>query len=132
MRVTEGLAQSQFLTAINLLESNINQTSAHMSSSLSFNTASENPTAAGSVNNYKQALAQNQQYGTNAGSAHTNLSTEDNALAQVQTQLQALRTLALQANSGTLTNTNLSAIATQAVQIQNSLLALANTQNGNG
>jgi flagellar hook-associated protein 3 FlgL len=132
MRVTEGLAQSQFLTAINLLESNINQTSAHMSSSLSFNTASENPTAAGSVNNYKQALAQSQQYGTNANSAHTNLSTEDNALAQVQTQLQALRTLALQANSGTLTNTNLSAIATQAVQIQNSLLALANTQNGNG
>jgi flagellar hook-associated protein 3 FlgL len=132
MRVTEGLAQSQFLTAINLLESNINQTQAHMSSSLSFNTASENPTAAGSVNNYKQALAQSQQYGTNASSAHTNLSTEDNALAQVQTQLQALRTLALQANSGTLTNTNLSAIATQAVQIQNSLLALANTQNGNG
>jgi flagellar hook-associated protein 3 FlgL len=132
MRVTVGLAQSQFLTAITLLQSSINSTQAHMSSSLSFNTASENPTAAGSVNNYKQALAQSQQYGTNAGSAKTNLSTEDNALAQVQTQLQALRTLALQANSGTLTKTNLSAIATQAVQIQNSLLALANTQNGNG
>jgi flagellar hook-associated protein 3 FlgL len=132
MRVTEGLAQTQFLTAINQLESNINLTQAHMSSSLSFNTASENPTAAGSVNNYKQALAQSQQYSTNANSAQTNLSTEDNALAQVQTQLQALRTLALEANSGTLTNTNLSAIATQAVQIQNSLLALANTQNGNG
>jgi flagellar hook-associated protein 3 FlgL len=50
----------------------------------------------------------------------------------VQTQLQALRTLALQANGGALTNSNLSAIATQAQQIQNSLLALANTQNGNG
>ena len=46
--------------------------------------------------------------------------------------MQALRTLALEANSGTLTNSNRSAIATQAAQIQNSLLALANTQNGNG
>jgi flagellar hook-associated protein 3 FlgL len=132
MRVTQSLTQTQFLTTISALESGINQTQNQMSSSLQFTTASQNPTAAGSVNNYKQALAQSQQYGTNATSAQTNLNTEDSALSQVQTQLQALRTLALEANSGTLTNTNLSAIATQAVQIQNSLLALANTQNGNG
>ena len=132
MRVTESLTQTQFLTTINALESGINQTQNQMSSGLQFTNASQNPTAAGSVNNYNQALAQSQQYGTNATSAQTNLNTEDNAMSQVQTQLQALRTLALEANSGTLTNTNLSAIATQAVQIQNSLLALANTQNGNG
>jgi flagellar hook-associated protein 3 FlgL len=132
MRITEGLNQTQFLTAINALESGINQTQNQMSTGLQFTTASQNPTAAGSVNNYTQALAQSQQYVTNATSAQTNLSTEDNALSQVQTQLQALRTLALQANSGTLSNSNLSAIATQAVQIQNSLLSLANTQNGNG
>jgi flagellar hook-associated protein 3 FlgL len=132
MRVTQSLDQTQFLAAINLLESGINQTSNAMSSGLSFTTASENPTAAGGVNNYKQALAQSQQYGTNATSAQTNLNTEDNALSQVQTQLQALRNLALEANSGVLTNSNLSAIAAQAVQIQNGLLALANTTNGNG
>ncbi len=132
MRVTQGIHQTQFLAAINLLESGINQTSNQMSSGLSFTTASQNPTAAGSVNNYKEALAQSQQYGTNAQSAQTNLNTEDNALSQVQSQLQALRNLALEANSGILTNSNLSSIATQAVQIQNSLLALANTTNGNG
>jgi flagellar hook-associated protein 3 FlgL len=132
MRVTQGLNQTQFLTSINLLESSINQTQNQMSSSLSFTTASQNPIGAGSVNNYKQALAQSQQYGTNATSAQTNLNTEDNALSQVQSQLQALRNLALEANSGVLTNSNLSAIASQAVQIQNSLLSLANTQNGNG
>jgi flagellar hook-associated protein 3 FlgL len=132
MRITQGLNQTQFLASISALESGINQTQNQMSSSLQFTTASQNPTAAGSVNNYNQALAQSRQYGTNATSAQTNLSTEDNALSQVQTQLQALRTLALEANSGTLTNSNRSAIATQAVQIQNSLLALANTQNGNG
>jgi flagellar hook-associated protein 3 FlgL len=132
MRVTQGLNQTQFLASISALESGINQSLNQQSSGLQFTTASQNPTAAGSVNNYNQALAQSRQYGTNASSAQTNLSTEDNALSQVQTQLQALRTLALEANSGTLTNSNRSAIATQAVQIQNSLLALANTQNGNG
>ena len=132
MRVTQFLDQTQFLTSVGTLESSIAQTQNHMGSGLSFTTASENPTAAGSVNNYTQALAQSEQYGTNATSAQTNLSSEDNAIAQVQTQLQALRGLALQANNGTLTNTNRAAIATQAVQIQNSLLALANTQNGNG
>jgi flagellar hook-associated protein 3 FlgL len=132
MRVTQFLDQTQFLTSIGALESGIAQTQNHIGSNLSFTTASENPSAAGSVNNYKQALAQSQQYGTNAISAQTNLSTEDNAISQVQTQLQTLRGLALQANSGTLTNSNRAAIATQAVQIQNSLLALANTQNGNG
>jgi flagellar hook-associated protein 3 FlgL len=132
MRVTQSLEQTQFLAAINSLESGINQTSNEMSSGLSFTTASQNPTAAGSVNNYQQALAQSQQYATNATSAQTNLNTEDSALSQVQTQLQSLRDLALEANSGILTNSNLSAIATQAVQIQNSLVALANTTNGNG
>lgn len=132
MRVTESLIQTQFLTSINLLETGINQTQNQMASNLSFTTASQNPTGAGSVNNYKQALAQSEQYATNASSAQTNLNTEDNALSQVQSQLQALRNLALEANSGILTNSNLSAIATQAVQIQNSLLALGNTTNGNG
>jgi flagellar hook-associated protein 3 FlgL len=132
MRVTESLEQTQFLASINSLESGINQTQNQISSNQEFTTASENPTAAGSVNNYEQALAQSQQYGTNATSAQTNLNTEDNALTQVQSQLQTLRTLALEANSGTLSNANRTAIATQAVQIQNSLLSLANTQNGNG
>jgi flagellar hook-associated protein 3 FlgL len=132
MRVTQGLEQSQFLAAIETLESNLSQTQNQISSNRSFTTASQNPTAAGAANNYNQALAQSQQYGTNASSAQTNLNTEDNALSQVQNQLQSLRDLALEASNGDLTNTDRTAIAAQAVQIQNSLLALANTQNGNG
>src|SRR5271168_193999 len=132
MRVTQSLEQSQFLAAIGALESNISQQQNQISSGLSFTTASENPTAAGSVNNYTQALAQSEQFGTNATSAQTNLNTESNALTQMQSLLQSLRSLALEANSGTSSNTDRTAIATQAAQIQNSLLSLANTQNGNG
>jgi flagellar hook-associated protein 3 FlgL len=132
LRITQSLEQSQFLASIGTLESSINQTQNQMSSGKQFTTASQNPTAAGSVNNYEQALAQSEQYGTNASSAQSNLNTESNALTQMQSQLQSLRDLALEANSGTQSNTDRSAIAAQAVQIQNSLLSLANTQNGNG
>jgi flagellar hook-associated protein 3 FlgL len=132
MRVTQGTGQAQFLAAISVLESGINQTQNQIASNAAFTTASENPIAAGEVNNYKQALAQSAQFGSNATSAQTNLSTEDSTLSQVQNQLQSLRSLALEANSGALTASDRSAIATQVQQIQNSLLALANTQNGHG
>jgi len=89
MRVTQSLNQTQFLTAISSLESNLAQTQNQISSNLSFTTASQNPTAAGAANNYNQALAQSQQYTTNANSAQTNLNTEDQALSQVQNYLYA-------------------------------------------
>jgi flagellar hook-associated protein 3 FlgL len=132
MRVTQTISQTQFLTTINALESSINDTQNQITSGKQFTTASQNPTAAGSVNNYTQALAQSQQYGTNANSASTNLNTESSALTQVTNQLQTLRDLALEANNGVLSSSDRASIATQAVQIQNSLLSLANTTNGNG
>jgi flagellar hook-associated protein 3 FlgL len=132
MRVTQGLNQAQFLAALTELESNLSQTHNQISTNLAFTTPSQNPVAAGSVNNYVQALAQSQQYESNASSAQTRLSTEETALAQVQTALQSLRNLALQANNGSVSSQGRTAIAAQATQIQNGLLALANTQDGNG
>jgi len=132
MRVTESLNQTQFLANLDSLESNISQTMNQESTGLAFSTPSQNPVAAGNVNTYNQVLAQSQQYTTNANSAQTSLNTEDSTLSQVQTQLQSLRSLALEANSGTATGEDLTAIAAQASQIQSGLVALANTQDGNG
>jgi flagellar hook-associated protein 3 FlgL len=132
MRVTQSLNQTQFITALNTLESNLSKTQNQISTNLSFTTPSQNPVAAGAVTNFNQALAQSKQYDTNANSAQTRLSTEDTALSQVQNALQSLRDLALQANSGTLSSQDRSALASQATQIQASLVSLANTQDGNG
>src|ERR1700684_809331 len=132
MRVTQSSNQSQFIAAVDALESNLAQTQHQISTNLSFSTPSQNPVAAGAVNGYNQALAQATQYDTNANSAQTSLSIEDNAMSQVQTQLQSLRDLALQANPGTQSAQNLASIATQATQIQATLVSLANTQDGNG
>jgi flagellar hook-associated protein 3 FlgL len=132
MRVTQSLEQSQFLSSINQLESNISTTQNQISSGLSFTTASQNPIAAGLVTGYNQALTQSQQFVTNSNSAQTSLNTEDSALTQMQTSLQSLRDLALEANNSSESPQDLSAIATQATQIQSTLLSIANTQDGNG
>ncbi len=132
MRVTQGSQQTQFLATLDALESSISQTQNQVSTSQSFTTPAENPTAAGAVAGYTQLLSQSQQYTANANAAQTSLNTEDSALTQVQSQLQSLRNLALEANSGTESSQNLSAIATQVQQIQASLLSVANTQDGNG
>ena len=132
MRVTQNLIQTQFLSGLNTLESNLAQTQSQLTTGLAFSSPAQNPAAAGSVNTYNQVLAQSEQYTTNANSAQSNLNIEDNALTQIQNQLQTLRSLALQANSGTVSRQDLGAIAAQAAQIQKGLLGVANTQNGNG
>jgi flagellar hook-associated protein 3 FlgL len=132
MRITQNLNQTQFLTALDGLESSLSQTQNQISSGKAFTSPSQNPIAAGTVNNYNQTLSQSNQYSANGNSAHTSLQTEGTALTQLQNQLQSLRSLALEANSGTQTGEDLNAIAQQATQIQNSLLSVANTQDGNG
>ncbi len=132
MRVTQGMEQAQFLTALNQLESSISTTQNDISTGLSFTTASQNPVAAGLVSGYNQVLEQSQQYTANGNSAQSSLNTEDSALTQVQNALQSLRDLALEANNATESAQDRSAIATQATQIQNTLLSLANTQDGSG
>jgi flagellar hook-associated protein 3 FlgL len=132
MRVTQSLQQTNFISSLDAMEANISQTENEISSGDSYTEPSQNPTAAGEVDNYNQVLAQSQQYSTNANAAQTSLNTEDSTLTQVTNQLQSLRDLALEANSGTESGQNLSALATQVQQIQNTLLSLANTQSGNG
>ena len=64
MRVTQSLNQTQFLTALDSLESNLSQTQNQISSGLAFTTPSQNPIAAGTVDNYTQVLVQSNAGGT--------------------------------------------------------------------
>jgi flagellar hook-associated protein 3 FlgL len=132
MRVTQNLEQTQFLSALNTLESGIAQTQNDVSTGLAYTTPAQDPAAAGTVDNLNQVLSQSQQYTTNANSAQTSLNTENDALTQVQNQLQSLYSLTLEANSGTQSSQDLGAIAAQASQIESTLVSLANTQDGNG
>jgi flagellar hook-associated protein 3 FlgL len=132
MRITQGLEQTQFLSALDSLESTIATNENDVSTSLAFTTPSQDPSAAGSVNGLDQVLSQSQQFSTNATAANSSLETESTALGQLQNQLQSLNSLALEANSGTQSASDLTALGAQVSQIQSTLLSLANTQDGNG
>jgi len=132
MRVTQGLEQTQFISALDSLESSLATNQNNISTGLAFTTPSQDPAAAGEVNGLDQVLAQSQQFSTNASSANSSLETESNALGQLQTQLQSVYSLALEANSGTESPANLQAIGAQVTAIQSTMLSLANTQDGEG
>jgi flagellar hook-associated protein 3 FlgL len=132
MRITQSLEQTQFVAQLDTLESNISTNQNDITTGLAFTTPAQNPIAAGTVSALNQTLAQSQQYTANASSGQTNLETESSTLSQVQTQLQSLYSLALEANSGTASTENLAALGAQATQIQSTLVSLANTQGGNG
>ena len=132
MRITNNYMQTQFLAAINQMQSNLATTQNQISLGQSFTTPSQNPVAAGSVNNYTLALAQSQQFDRNANVAQNRLGLEDNALSEFQNALQSIRDLALQANNATQTDQDRASIATQVQQIRDTLLSIANSQDGNG
>ena len=121
MRVTQSLNQTQFLSALDSLESNLSQTQNQISSGVAFTSPSQNPIAAGTVNNYDQVLAQSKQYTANGNSAQTSLQTEGQrtvAIAEANCRAcAASRSRPIPARKRVKTST---AIAEQATQIQNS------------
>ena len=131
MRITNSYLQTQFLAAESSLQANLARTQNQVALGQAFTSPSQDPVAAGNVNNYNLALAQSQQYDRNANIAQNQLGLEDNALSQFQSSLQAIRDLALQANNSSQTDQNRSAIAAQVQQIRDSLLSIANSQDGN-
>jgi len=132
VRITNSYMQSQFLAAVAQMQSNLAQTQNQISLGQRFTTPSQDPVAAGNVNGYSLALAQSQQFDRNANVAQNRLGLEDNALSQFQSALQSIRDLALQANNSPMSDQDRASIAVQVQQLRDTLLSIANSQDGNG
>ena len=95
-------------------------------------TPSDDPVAAATALDVKQAQALNDQLKSNGDSAKTQLGLEENALADTTSLLQDVKTLAVYAGNPTLTNTDRQSIATELKSRYQELLGIANRSNGNG
>jgi flagellar hook-associated protein 3 FlgL len=93
---------------------------------------SDDPTGAAQIVNLNHILAENTQYTSNITSANTRLSTETSTLSSVSNLLDSVNDLGLSAINGSLSNSDLSNIATELTQYRNQLLQLANTTDSNG
>jgi flagellar hook-associated protein 3 FlgL len=92
----------------------------------------DDPVAATRILGLERAQSQLAQLGSNAGIAADRLNLGETALADLDTLLQRIRELAVQANNGTLDDTSLHSIATELRSRAQELLGIANRQDTNG
>jgi flagellar hook-associated protein 3 FlgL len=95
-------------------------------------TPADDPVAAARSLEVDQSKAITDQYGRNADSATSALGLSDNALAGVTTLIQNAKTLAVNAGDGSLTQSDLTSIATSLRSGYQQLIGLANSTDGNG
>jgi flagellar hook-associated protein 3 FlgL len=132
MRITSNLVREQWLQAFNRTQASIANTQRQVATGKRFSSPSQDPVGAARINQLSQALAQTAQFTRNSAAAQNQLSLEENVLTQVGDRLQRLRELAVSANTATQSAESRGAIAVEAKQILSSLVALANTADGNG
>lgn len=95
-------------------------------------TAADDPAAAARALDISQSDATNTQYTTNRNAAQNTLSLSESALQSVTNLLHAVRTSAVQAGDGSLSNSDRSSIANQLSGQLQDLVGLANSTDGAG
>jgi len=92
---------------------------------------SDNPADAARSLNLQQVLSQTEQYQSNINQAQSRLELQDTVLTNVTSLLQRVKGLALQANNGSLSPLDMSAISQEVVERKGELLSLANSRDIN-
>ncbi len=132
MRIATSQIYDQSVNAMLTEQSQLNQTEQQLSSGKSILTPADNPAGSAQILNLNQSIANTAQFQTNASAANARLSLEDSTLTSVTNLLQSLRSLAVEANNATQSNSSRAAIAQQVNQGLQQLVGLANTQDANG
>jgi flagellar hook-associated protein 3 FlgL len=92
---------------------------------------SDSPADTVSAMQLNSSINRNTQYATNLNDATAWLGNADSTLQSIVTQLQRVNTLVVQAANGSADSTSQGAIASEIDSIKQSLIGLANTQQGN-
>lgn len=95
------------------------------------NTPADDPIAAVHIIELQRALKEAEQYGTNSDMAKNRLSMEEDALNSVNTSLQRVRELALQANNAPVDDASRKQIATEVRARLSELVDIANLKDSN-
>ncbi|MDR3415014.1 MAG: flagellar hook-associated protein FlgL [Nevskia sp.] len=132
IRVANSTYYQQAVAGIDQNQTQLATVQQQMGNGLRIQTASDDPIAAGQVLGVNQTLSDISQWQANATSLQASLGLENNALTSVNTSLQQIQTLALEANNATLGASDRQALAQQMQQQLNSIVQQANTQDSNG
>jgi flagellar hook-associated protein 3 FlgL len=115
------------LAALEQLQQQTATTTLELASGSSINKPSDNPAGAAEVIRLNAESSQSDSFQTSIGNINGQFSTADFTLSSVVTSLQSALSLGVEAAGGTLSASELAAIASQLTGIQSQLLSLANT-----
>jgi flagellar hook-associated protein 3 FlgL len=132
MRISTSTIYSANVSQLDQQQTAMLQTQQQISSGLRVLTPSVDPYAAAQALEVSQANAINTQYGSNLTTAQQSLSLSETTLQSVSDLLQSVRTIAVQAGSTTLSNSDRQSLATNLQNSLAQLVSLANTTDANG
>lgn len=132
MRISTTLIQFRAINAMLDQSNDLARTQLELATGLRILTPADDPIGATTIMPLKDFVSQHEQFGKNSDVAETRLQMEDAALDSFTDILIRVNELAVQGNNDTLNNSDRDAIATELRENLSSLVALANTRDGNG
>jgi len=132
MRISSSMLFTGGSAQIDNLQAQLVHQQQEISSGTSILTPADNPVNAAQALVVTQSQNDNTQFGTNRQYATNSLSQEETTLQGVTTLVQNVQSAIVDAGNASYTTQQRQAIATSLQQTYNQLLALANSQDGNG
>ncbi|MFD1607339.1 flagellar hook-associated protein FlgL [Oceanobacillus luteolus] len=126
MRVTQSMLSNNLLRNLNQSYAEMDKYFNQLNTGKKFNRPSDDPVAAMKGIGFRTELHQVKQYQRNTNEVHNWLDNLDSALDQVNSGLQRIRYLAVQASNGTYGESELKSIAAEVEQIKADLIETAN------
>jgi len=132
MRISTQTFYDQGQSAMSSQQLNLFRIQQKVATGRNILTPSDDPVGAARALNVSQALSEGSQYAASRSQATTMLSREDDTLESVALVLQNVKSLVVQAGNGTLSDADRASLATTIQGQLDQLVALANTDDGNG
>lgn len=132
MTISTLTFQTTALAQMEALQTELSQTQSQLSTGKQLQNAADNPTAMTQVNLLNAQLSASQQQVSNGNTVTSGLQLEQNALTSATTALQSARDIAVEGNNSDLSLTDRQGLAAQLQQLQQTLLASANSQDAQG
>jgi len=132
MRIATSTIYTNATNAMSSLQAQADKLSTQISTGSKISKASDDPLASARLALLSQNTADNTVWTANISLAQSLVAQSDSTLDSVQTQMTRAQELAVEANTGTLTDANKQSIATELQGILASLGSLANTKDARG
>lgn len=132
MRISTSTFYERNLSALNGQQQQLFRTQQMLSAGTKYLTAADDPVAASRALGVRQTLSESAQFATSRDRAMMTLTHEDTALDSATLILQDIKTLTVAAGNGTLSDADRASMATTLQSKLDQLVAVANSDDGNG